>query len=66
MTCSCTTIILFHRYLFFVDWQRGVGNDYTAVIKRSEMDGSNLVTIVTSKDAGLPQDIAIDYQGAYC
>ena len=51
------------RYLLFVDWQIRGGSDYTAVIKRAEMDGSNLRTIVESEEAGLPGDIAIDYQG---
>jgi len=50
------------RYLFFVDWEM-TGQSHHTVIKRSELDGSNLRVIVNRHHAGLATDLAIDYQG---
>lgn len=58
-----SSFIPLHRYLFFVDWQTRGEGVVTTVIKRSEMDGSNVKTIVETELAGYPRDIVIDYQG---
>lgn len=65
--CKINIYIPFHRYLFFIDWQKGSGSSSStsAVIKRAELDGSDLKTIVHSDDAGTPRDLVVDYQGAY-
>ena len=51
-------------YLFFADWQKGSGTSSptsavikSAVIKRAELDGSDLTTIVNSDEAGNPRDL---------
>ena len=51
----------FHMYLFFADWQNnsGTGSPTSAVIKRAELDGSDLTTIVSSDEAGNPRDLVI-------
>ena len=54
----------FHTYLLFADWQKGsgTGSPTSAVIKRAELDGSDLTTIVNSDEADNPRDLVIDYQ----
>ena len=41
----------------------GTGSPTSAVIKRAELDGLDLTTIVNSDEAGNPRDLVIDYQG---
>jgi len=50
------------RFLFFVDWEM-TGQGHSTVIKRSELDGSNLRELVGQHHAGQAIDLAIDYQG---
>ena len=58
-------MIPLRRYLVFIDWQKGSenGSPASTVIKRCEMDGSDLRTIVNSSNAGSASDLVIDYQG---
>ena len=50
------------RYLFFVDWEM-TNQGHRTVIKRSELDGSDLKVIVDRHHAGQAIDLAVDYQG---